>query len=303
MVFFIWLTHAISASSFTATKLSLDYVSPYVLVMIRHLMNGFMLFIPHYLWGTSLSSMNRSFWRSVLLLSLIVAYIPFVFDYWSMNYISSIKGCLLFSFSPFITVILEYFILKKSITLRQFLGLCIGFLGFIPVLMDQSSSEEIMGSFLSISVPEMGMLCSVVSCAYGWIMMKNIIIQYAYSYTTLNCFSMFFGGLIASLVNLILYYIGYIGGTSIEWIPTIMYPLFLSLTSTVSVFLYGQAVNNYSATFVSLTALSTPLFAALFGYIFIGESLTKGFFVSMLLLSLGLYIFYLDEEKSDIMAS
>jgi len=60
--------------------------------------------------------------------------------------------------------------------------------------------------------------------------------------------------------------------------------------------MYGYLLKQYSATFLSFAGFSTPLFAALFGWLFLSELVTFHFFVALGLLTVGLGIFYRDEK-------
>jgi len=61
--------------------------------------------------------------------------------------------------------------------------------------------------------------------------------------------------------------------------------------------LYGHLLSRYSATFLSFAGFMTPLFAALLGWLFLGEKVTWHFFATILLVLYGLYLFH---EKKEI---
>jgi len=56
--------------------------------------------------------------------------------------------------------------------------------------------------------------------------------------------------------------------------------------------LYGYLLTRYSATFLSFAGFMTPLFAALLGWLFLGEQVTWHFFATISMVILGLYLFY-----------
>ncbi len=61
--------------------------------------------------------------------------------------------------------------------------------------------------------------------------------------------------------------------------------------------LYGFLLRRYTNTFVSFTGFLYPLFGALFGWIFFGESVSYAFFYSVIMVALGLYVFYHEELR------
>jgi drug/metabolite transporter (DMT)-like permease len=59
--------------------------------------------------------------------------------------------------------------------------------------------------------------------------------------------------------------------------------------------LYGYLLSKYSATFLSFAGSITPFFAALFGWLFLGERIGWEFFVTGAIVFFGLTLFYQDE--------
>jgi drug/metabolite transporter (DMT)-like permease len=53
----------------------------------------------------------------------------------------------------------------------------------------------------------------------------------------------------------------------------------------------------YTVTFLMFLTLVDPLYVALYGWLFIGERVSWYFFVSVLMLFFGLYLFYKEELK------
>jgi len=66
--------------------------------------------------------------------------------------------------------------------------------------------------------------------------------------------------------------------------------------------LYGKLLHRYSATTLSFFGCTTPLFAALFGWFWLREEVSPWFYVTALLVGVGLYIFYQEELKEEIIA-
>lgn len=108
---------------------------------------------------------------------------------------------------------------------------------------------------------------------------------------------MLIGGLLALIHS-------YISGESWQPIPIIgnntialvECAIWMTLISNIICYnLYGYLLTKYSATFLSLAGLITPLFASLFGWYFLNEQITWHFYMSIFLFSIGLFIFYQEE--------
>jgi drug/metabolite transporter (DMT)-like permease len=136
----------------------------------------------------------------------------------------------------------------------------------------------------------MAAVCSV----YGWILLRQMTSTYQVSPLLANGYSMLIGGGIALGHSLLVE----------QWDPipvTNMNEFILSATGLIIVSnlmaynLYGYLLRRYTATFMSFAGFTTPLFAAVFGWFFLGEEITWSFVVSFVIVSSGLYLFYQEE--------
>ncbi|HXW85711.1 MAG TPA: EamA family transporter, partial [Candidatus Bathyarchaeia archaeon] len=75
-----------------------------------------------------------------------------------------------------------------------------------------------------------------------------------------------------------------------------LYTLWLLIASNIIGYnMYSWLLSYYSVTFLSFAGFITPLFAALFGWFFLGEIIPWQFWVTMGGVFVSLYVFYLDE--------
>ena len=115
-----------------------------------------------------------------------------------LQYVSGAKTALLFNLSPFFTALLCYFVFNERMTIKKWIGLIIGFLGFIPVLSSQSAgAESLMATLGVLSWGEISIMTAVFSACIGWICMSKLTLEYGYSYMFVNSIGMFMGGLLA----------------------------------------------------------------------------------------------------------
>ncbi len=125
----VLLLYFLFASTFTIGKAALFYISPVLLIAIRMIVGGLLLLGMHYFF-------RRSDWRfewrdvgSFFNITLFLIFISFISEFWALKYVTATKACLLYNMSPFITALLAYLILNEYLTMRQWLGLIIGFFG------------------------------------------------------------------------------------------------------------------------------------------------------------------------------
>ncbi|MBS0635005.1 MAG: DMT family transporter [Verrucomicrobia bacterium] len=291
---YVVLLYALFASIFTASKQALEYAPPFFLVgarmcMAAIFMLGFCLFKKESLRITSKSV------KKLLGLALFNIYLTNVFEFWGLQYLTSFKTCFIYSLSPFLSALLSYFIFSEAMTRKKWTGLVVGFLGFIPILLSKTSQEELAGDFLIFSWAELAVIGAAVASVYGWILLKQLINEEGYSPVKANGLSMLIGGTLALGHSLF----------SENWNPTPIHgpilpflecTIFLIIVSNCIAYnLYGYLLKRFSATFMSFAGLTTPLFSALFGWIFHSEVPTISFYISFLIVFSGLYLFYQEE--------
>lgn len=308
-VYLVLLLYMCFAASFTAGKAALDYGPPFLLIAIRFTCAGLILFT--YLFGFAHKRLSVRAQDVGLLAQIVLFHImgAYLLEYWGMQYISSIKACFLYSLSPFMTAILAIIFLKDHISRKQGLGLFIGFLGFMPMLLTYESTEMVAGKGWLISIPEIALIISVLFSAYGWIVMKKLIDR-GYTPFEVNGIGMLLGGLLSfplafmfeechvikpALNSVFTASLGAHGAGIALYLLNI--GILVILANIIGYNLYGFSLRHYSATFISLAGVTTPLFAAIFGFLLLHEKITWHFGLSLIIVATGLYLYYQDELR------
>lgn len=290
-MFLVFIMYAFMATTFIIGKAVLNYSTPLFFIGVRMVIAGILLLSYNYFFRKQKISFKKEDLLLYLKLSAVHIFIPFVFEFWSLQYISAAKTAMLYNLSPFITAVFAFFILNERVTKLKIIGLIVGFLGFIPILIAQLPQESVFGEWFFISVPELVLLGAIISAAYAWIVIKRAIVSQRYSLMTLNGISMFIAGISALFISLII---------DSFIIPVTNYKSFLSLTLLIIIVgnvicynLYGYLLKRYTATFLSFAGFTTPLFTALFQW----HGISWHFYATAIIVFIGLYIFYKDELK------
>lgn len=314
----VLILYLLFASTFTIGKAALAYTTPIFLIAIRMLLGGGLLLSYQYLLNYK---QWKFYWKDswmLLRISLFQYYGAFVLEFLALQWLTSSKACLIYNLSPFVTALISFFVLNERLSIKQWLGLSIGFVGFVPILAATTSMENFAGSISGISVPELLQLGSVLCASYGWIVLKQM--QYKrYSTVMINALAMSVAGVMALGTSLL------IEGTplisppqdclsySLPWLCRlfepygmywasislfVFYTLLLILIANIIGFnLYGYLLTKYSPTFLSFAGAVTPLFAALLGWIFLKEHVGWEFFATASIVFCGLLLFYQDELR------
>ncbi len=296
-MFFVFLLYALFASVFTISKIGLEYSHPLFLIGSRMMLAGILLLGYQYLFRRDKFSFKRvHIWR-LICLALFSIYLTNVFEFWGLQYLTSSKTCFIYSLSPFVSAVFSYFIFSEKITLKKWIGLFIGFSGMFPILLSQTTAEERAGQFFIFSWPELAVIGAAICSVYGWILLKQLVQEDGYSPLTANGVSMLLGGAAALAHS---YFKEPWDPIPVsEYFPFITCALLLILVSNFICYnLYGALLRRFSATFMSFAGLSTPLFSALFGWIVLGEVISWPFYLSLTIVSFGLFFFYQEELKT-----
>jgi drug/metabolite transporter (DMT)-like permease len=310
----ILLVYALFASTFTLGKAALSYCPPVFFIGVRMTLAGIVL--------ACIARFSKQ-WRPIdpksipYLVHIILfhIYCAYVLEFWALARVSSIKVALVYNLSPFVTALLSYFLLQDSLNRmnrQKWIGLLIGFAAMVPwIFSDDTGRAELVHG---ISLSEFALFGSVVSAAFGWIVMRLLIERFRYSPIFINSIGMLGGGILALATSF------WIEGAPWLLIPeeygffarTYLLPvwgtqgtsflLFLFYLTALLVIangicynLYGYLLQRYSATFLSFAGFTCPLFAALFGWLFHGETISFSLLLTMIFIFIGLSIFYRHE--------
>src|SRR5690606_17444994 len=88
----------------------------------------------------------------------------------------------------------SYFILSEKLSWKKWLGLAVGFSGFIPILLIQGSSEAFSGEFWIFSWAELSVLSAATCSVFGWILLRKLVNRSQIPFFVANGYSMLIGG-------------------------------------------------------------------------------------------------------------
>jgi drug/metabolite transporter (DMT)-like permease len=285
--------YALLALTFTLGKAAVSYADPLFLIAARMIVAGPLLLV--------LQSIRRGFsWRfhqrdifDFIQVIFFHIYLSFVPEFWAFKYVSSIKVNIMYATTPFIAMFFSYLMYKEKISVIQFLASLIAFISLMPLML---KNDWCTGEILSFALPELMLLVSITSAAYAWFVIKRLMNR-GYSLFVINGIAMFGGG----LMSLVTWFFVHQPGVSPVYslVPFLMTVGGLILLSNVIVYnLYGWLLNYYSVNFVACAGFLSPLFGALYGRLFLSESLGWQHWIAMAGITVGLYLFFHDELKS-----
>jgi len=290
----VLLLYALFASVFTIAKTGLEYSQPLFFVGVRMAFAGIFLLAYQLLFSKDRIAWNRLKWSKILLLGLCNIYLTNVCEFWGLKYLTSIKTCLIYSLSPFLSALFSYLIFSEKMSFKKWGGLIIGCVGLLPILLQHTVEEESAGQFFIFSWPELAVLSAAVLSVYGWILLRQLVREEGHTPILVNGLSMLFGGFLATMHSSLTENWNPIPVTEI--LPFVECSLLLIVISNLICYnLYGYLLRRFSATFMSFAGFTTPFFTALFGWIYLGESVSWTFFLATTIQLGGLFLFYQEE--------
>lgn len=292
-MFLIGLLYAICASTFTISKAALQYVQPLFFTGARMTTAGLLL-LAYHAYQHKKIRIPRNHWFLFVQVVFFYIYCAYVFDILALQHLTSAKACLLYDLCPFLSALFSYFWFGEMMTFKKWTGLLIGCLGFLPVILWPAQSEPTIGNSF-ISWPEITMFGAILSSVYGWILIRQLVKDHDYSSIMVNGVGMLGGGILAFITSFIVE--GFSAPVK-EVIPFIYYTILIIIVSNILFSnLYSILLKKYTATLLSFAGFTAPLFAAVLGWFFLGETVSWDFFVATIFVLVGLYIFYQEELR------
>lgn len=299
------LMYATWSSIFSLGKMTLQYAPPVFLTGFRMTLAGLLLLLYFALVKRSSFKFDKKQWFSLILLAFFSIYLTNILEFWGLQYLSAAKTCFLYSLSPFFAALFSYIHFKEKMNGRKWIGLAIGFLGFIPVLMTQTGSEELLNAFSFFSWPTLAIMGAALFSVYGWILLRMLVKEgEAIAPPLANGVSMLLGGIFAFIHSFFvdswnpLPVVAHQGGSFLQG------ALLMTLISNIICYnLYGMMLKRYTATFLSFMGLLSPIFASLTGWLFLNETPSWTIFLSTAVVSSGLWIVYRAELKQGYIVS
>ena len=295
-MYLLILLYAILASTFTLAKTVLFYAKPFFVIGFRMTLAGTLLL----LFQTIINRRKILPAKKDILLffkvSLFHIYFFFMLEFWALQKMASSKVTLIYSVTPFIAAALAYFLLNEKLSKKKTFGLLLGFCGLFPIFflqMDPTEGAEIF----KISFREIALLFSAAFGAYAWFDIKKLMGK-GYPLLTINGIAMLVGGILALITTA--FVDGFTPSPIYDFWPFIGWLAVLIVVSNVIFYnLYGYLINKYTITFVMFAGFLSPIFGALFGWFFLGETITWHYFLSLAIVAVALYIFYCEELKEE----
>ena len=274
---------AIWGSSFFVIKICLSSFTPTSIASLRLIIASIFLIILYY----SYNNHPKLNFELVIILSFIGItgnFLPFYLISWAEQYIPSSTAGLLMSVGPLITLLMSHILTSDDkFTWIKFISIIIGFIGIFFIL-DISNFNFQNENFINTIAK-----IFVIIAAFGY-MISNIA---AYnklktlSPISITAFATLFGAII-SLPFLAYDLINYDININIISLASIIY---LGVFPTAIAFqMRYHIVKQSGPVFLSYVAYLIPVFALIWGYLFLSEQIVFSSLVGIILVFIGIFV-------------
>ena len=287
--------HAIFPLIFSIGKVGMRYAPFCFFIALRALSCGLVSLLIYFLTCSDRKLIAKKDRFLFFQAGLFGIYLTFIPEFWALQYLSVGKVAFIFVLAPFFTALFSRLHGLEKFTYKKLLGLCIGLIGFIPVLLSKGAGEQGLNSLFAFELPEVALIFAVGCYAYSWIAIKRLSNQESYSPWFVSACSMLQGG-VAALVTSFFYDGWYTGVSPVtQWGPLLGSILLLMSVAITCFVLYIYLLKEYSPTLISFFGFTRSFFGAFYGWLFLSEVVSWTFYPSILVVSLGLYLFYQED--------
>ena len=150
-MYLVVILYALFASVFTVSKTGLMYTQPLFFVGTRMLFAGGLMLAYQFIFQRRYFKIEKAHFWKIFRLAAFNIYLTNVLEFWGLQYLTSFKTCFIYSLSPFMSAIMSYFMFSERLGSKKWLGLLVGFIGFIPILLNESGGESELGHVFFLS--------------------------------------------------------------------------------------------------------------------------------------------------------
>jgi len=294
-MFLIIILYFILALTFVFAKNAVLICSPVFFIGVRMTIAGFLLLLPEIIRNKKLlpCCVKRSDVFLFVLVTFFHIYIPFLGEFWALQYVDALKVNFLFALTPFFAIILESIFYQKIPSLQKIIGTLIGFVALFLILHIHGNHETwSFSQFFSLTFPEFILLTVVMSGTLAWFYIKKLTAK-DFSIATINGLSMFVGGIL-SLITAFLFE-NIVIKNQLEFFKQLA--LLILFSNIIFYNLYGKLLQYYSISFLTVCGFLVPFFGMVIESILRQQLPNSWYYGAFFALVIGLLLVAREEKQ------
>lgn len=297
--FGIWpllLMYIIFPVTYSLSKMATFYIPPVAFIALRMIPAGLAMLGLYF--RKNKVSLKIDFTDTMLFTkaAFFGIYLTYTLELWALQYLSISQSAFMFILTVICALVFAYFFENEIFTPKKKAGLFVGLLGFLPIFLVEKQTLPHLRGFFVLGIPELTTIISMICYVYSWIPMKQLLNEKNYSPLLVNGIIMTGGGIAAAFTSFFIDGWSIKNNFSFDNVPYIFTCLGVILfVEFVSYVLYSHLLRHFSISLIALFGFIEPFFASLYGHFFLQESISVVLIPSLVIVSLGLYIFSSDE--------
>ncbi|WP_044639805.1 DMT family transporter [Risungbinella massiliensis] len=268
----------VNGTTWGAQKIGLQGSLPLWSASMRFLIAGFtvgIILIVMRKWDFKIEYLKIAFLYGVFYFSL-----PFGIVYWATQYLSSGIISVLASTISISLLIIEYFYEKKHISLNQFIGAALSFVGLVVLLWNQLQVDASWISFVAMIFVILGMIATAIITIVVRPTLSKV------SILNLNSVAMLIAGM-ALFITSLLFEQGARSFSGVS-LTSLLYLSFVGSSITIAIYMY--LIKNWDASKASGHLFISPIIALYLGHVIFNEKLGSTIYVGTAIILLGVIL-------------
>lgn len=302
-MFLLVIMNLAYALLFPLSKIALNYSSAMFLTGFRMTFAGLLVLLYQYLFRRSHFSLTRGHLSLLFKAAFAGIYVTNVLDFWGFTYMTATKSCFLYNLYPLAAAFFGWFYFDETLTRKKWAGLALGMIGALPMIFGSHSvdpgTQEVAARAFSLAgyalpLPEIAVLVAIIFSTYGCVMTRQLVCEKNYDSVMTNGLIMILGGIMALIHSLFVETWNPLPVTDINGFLASSFGM-MFVSNIIGNSAYVELLKRYSMTFLSFTAFSEPLLTALLDRLIFNVRMPNTFYLSVAIVFVGLYLFYIDE--------
>ena len=278
--FYLLFLSTVWGCSFLFLKIMASTVPPLTIAAAR-ITIGALIIAAYALLKGDKFPVHASIWIKGSIIGVIGTCIPFVFINWSMNYINSGVGAICMSIIPLCVFVMAHFTTQnEKMSWNGLIGIVHGICGILVLFYDNLSTDNSTLGTLA--------LIAMLLAAFGYAL-ANILIRRYVKTEPINT-----SLVILTTSSIITWPIAFIFESPLDISYggfEILSLIYLGVLPTgIATMVLVVFTQKAGSTFVSYNTYLIPIVGVLAGFIFLGETLKETTFLSILFITIGIYI-------------
>lgn len=292
-MFLIIILYFILALTFVFAKDAVSVCSPIFFIGIRMIVAGILLLVPHIIKCRKLDLFSLKQIDALLfsIVTFLHIYIPFIGEFWALQYVDALKVNFLFALTPFFAIAFESLFYQKLPSKRKLVGTFIGFCALFLILHIHSNQTWSFGQFFSLSFAEFILIVSIISATLAWFYIKKLVDRH-FSISMINGTAMLVGGFL-SLVTAFLFE-NIVVKDNFELFKQLI--LLILFSNIIFYNLYGKLLEYYSISFLTAYGFLAPFFGMIIESILTHRLPDFWYYAAFFLLVIGLLLVAKEEK-------